>query len=90
MRDYTCGFRGYRVGLLQRARAHYGARLIQEKGFASMVELLLKLNRLDAVMCEIPLDLRHDLKQSTSKMDVGATSLRLLRKMVAWRVHGLE
>ena len=90
VRDYTCGFRGYRVGLLQRARAHYGARLIQEKGFASMVELLLKLDRIGATMCEIPLDLRYDLKQSASKMDVSATSLRLLRKMMAWRLHGLE
>ena len=90
VRDYTCGFRAYRIGLLQRARAHYGERLIQEPGFACMVELLLKLNRIGAIMCEIPLDLRYDLKQSASKMDVGASTLRLLRKLVAWRLHGLE
>ncbi len=88
--DYTCGFRGYRVALLQRARAHYGARLIEERGFACMVELLLKLNHLGAKMCEIPLDLRYDLKQSASKMDVGGNTTRLLRKLVAWRVRGLE
>jgi dolichol-phosphate mannosyltransferase len=90
VRDYTCGFRAYRVGLLQRARVHYGERLIQEPGFACMVELLLKLNRIGAIMCEIPLDLRYDLKQSASKMDVGANTWRLLSKLVAWRVHGLE
>jgi dolichol-phosphate mannosyltransferase len=90
VRDYTCGFRGYRVALLQRATGHYGARLIEERGFACMVELLLKLNRLGAKMCEVPLDLRYDLKQSASKMDVGGNTTRLLRKLVAWRVRGLE
>lgn len=88
--DYTCGFRGYRVGLLQRARQRYGERLIEERGFACMVELLLKLNRMGARMCEIPLDLRYDLKRSASKMDVGGNTMRLLRKLVAWRLRGLE
>jgi dolichol-phosphate mannosyltransferase len=88
--DYTCGFRAYRVPLLQRATAHYGARLIEERGFACMVELLLKLNHLGAKICEVPLQLRYDLKQSASKMDVGGNTTRLLRKLVAWRVRGLE
>lgn len=88
--DYTCGFRGYRVGLLQRAIRQYGERLIQERGFACMVELLLKLNRIGARMCEVPIDLRYDLKQSASKMDVGGNTMRLLKKLVAWRVRGLE
>ncbi len=88
--DYTCGFRGYRVALLKRARAHYVGRLIEEPGFACMVELLLKLNRIGARMCEIPIDLRYDLKQSASKMDVGGNTLRLLKKLIAWRLAGLE
>jgi dolichol-phosphate mannosyltransferase len=88
--DYTCGFRGYHVGSLRHARAHYGDRLVEERGFACMVELLLKLNRLGAKMGEVPLDLRYDLKQSASKMDVGGNTTRLLRKLVAWRVHGLK
>ena len=41
-------------------------------------------------MCEIPLALRYDLKQGASKMDVGGNTLRLLKKLVSWRVHGLE
>ncbi len=88
--DYTCGFRGYRVGVLRRARLKYGERLIEERGFACMVELLLKLNRMGARMVEIPIDLRYDLKQSASKMDVGGNTLRLLRKLMAWRWRGLE
>jgi len=88
--DYTCGYRGYRVATLQQALAAYGDRLVCEPGFACMVELLLKLNRLGARMCEIPLALRYDLKQGASKMDVGGNTLRLLKKLVAWRIHGLK
>ena len=87
--DYTCGYRAYRVALLQRALARYGDGLVREGGFACMVELLLKLNRLGARFREIPLELRYDLKQGASKMDVGGTTLRLLRKLVSWRFRGL-
>ncbi len=90
VRDYTCGYRGYRISALKQAAARYGDRLIEERGFACMVELLLKLNRCGARMCEIPLDLRYDLKQSASKMDVGGNTTRLLKKLWAWRVHGMD
>ena len=88
--DYTCGYRGYRVALLQRALEHYGERLVSEPGFACMVELLLKLNRQGARCCEVPLDLRYDLKEGASKMDVPGTMGRLLAKLIGWRLHGLE
>jgi dolichol-phosphate mannosyltransferase len=88
--DYTCGYRGYRVALLQRALARHGERLVRERGFACMVEVLLKLSRLDARFGEIPLELRYDLKQGASKMDVGGNTLRLLRKLISWRLRGLD
>jgi len=88
--DYTCGYRGYRAALLQRALAHYRNDLVRERGFACMVELLLKLNHLGARMREVPLDLRYDLKQGASKMDVGGNTSRLLSKLVSWRLHGLQ
>lgn len=88
--DYTCGFRGYRVGLLQRALARYGENLIRERGFVATVELLLKLDRLGARACEVPLELRYDRRKSTSKMDLGATTLRLLTCLIGWRLRGLE
>lgn len=88
--DYTCGYRGYRVALLRRALERYGDNLVRERGFACMVELLLKLDRAGARMREVPLDLRYDLKQGASKMDVGGNASRLLGKLVSWRLHGLE
>lgn len=88
--DYTCGYRGYRVALLHRALAHYGGNLVTERGFACMVELLLKLNRLGARFGEVPLVLRYDRKQGASKMDVGGNTLRLLTKSLGWRLRGLQ
>ena len=78
------------MALLKRACAHYGPRLIEEHGFACQVELLLKLVHVGARITEVPIDLRYDLKQSASKMDVGGNTARLLKKMVSWRVYGLK
>lgn len=86
VRDYTCGYRAYRIGLLQRC-ARQG-ELVSERGFSCMVELLLKLNRDRPVVSEIPLVLRYDLKPTASKMDVGGQIARLLRLMIRWRVRG--
>jgi dolichol-phosphate mannosyltransferase len=86
--DYTCGYRGYRIGALKVASARYGAGLIRESGFACMVELLLKLNTLGLRFAEVPLQLRYDQKPTASKMDVGGNLRRLLILLVRWRVRG--
>jgi dolichol-phosphate mannosyltransferase len=88
--DYTCGYRGYRIGALKAASARYGAGLIRESGFACMVEILLKLKALGVRISEIPLQLRYDQKPTASKMDVGANISRLLTLLVRWRVHGFD
>ncbi|MGO9631611.1 MAG: glycosyltransferase family 2 protein [Xanthobacteraceae bacterium] len=88
--DYTCGYRAYRVGVLKKAARHYGDRLVAERGFACMVELLLKLNALDIRFAEIPLQLRYDQKPTATKMGVGSNIRRLLSLLVQWRLHGLD
>jgi dolichol-phosphate mannosyltransferase len=90
VRDYTCGYRAYRVGLLKRAAARYPAGLVEETGFACMAELLLKLNALGPRFREIPLRLRYDLKPTASKMGVGSNTRRLLRLLVRWRLRGFD
>jgi dolichol-phosphate mannosyltransferase len=77
--DFTSGFRAYRAGLLRRAVRHWGQRLIEEEGFACMVELLLKLRHGNPVMAEVPLVLRYDRKQSASKLKLGRTLLQYLK-----------
>lgn len=73
VRDYTCGYRAYRAGLLQTAMGHFGADFIQQRGFGCMAEILLKLRRFNPIVHEVPFILRYDLKQGESKMKVWKT-----------------
>jgi len=72
-RDYTCGFRLYRASTLRRAARAWGARLIEEAGFTCMAEVLVKLGRSGAVVREVGLVLRYDLKEGASKMKIMRT-----------------
>jgi dolichol-phosphate mannosyltransferase len=83
VRDYTCGYRAYRASLLRRAFEEYGDALIDRPGFSCMADLLLKIRRFDAIIVEVPLILRYDLKEGISKMNVRKTvweTLQLLLK----------
>lgn len=78
VRDFTSGFRAYRVSLLRRAAGHWGERLIEERGFACMVELLLKLRHCLPVINEVPLKLQYDRKKGPSKLKLCRTLVQYL------------
>jgi dolichol-phosphate mannosyltransferase len=82
-RDYTCGYRCYRVSLLRWGARRYGEAFLNQSGFAVMVDLLLKLRRRARRIEEVPLVLRYDRKRSTSKMKVFSTAVTTLRLL--WR-----
>lgn len=84
--DFTSGFRGYRVSVLQRAIAHWGERLIEERGFACMVELLLKLRYTNPVISEVPLRLQYDRKLGASKIRIMRTIFQYLKLAIRDRV----
>ena len=44
-----------------------------------MVDILLKLRRLDPICTEVPMILRYDLKKGKSKMNVGRTVAETLK-----------
>jgi dolichol-phosphate mannosyltransferase len=73
VRDYTCGFRAYRVELLMKADQQYGDKFIEQQGFGCMAEVLLKLRAFKPVIHEVPFILRYDLKRGESKMKVWKT-----------------
>lgn len=75
VKDYTCGFRAYRVGVLQQAMAAKGGALISRRGFECQVELLHAL-RPFAHFGEVPINLVYDRKQGVSKMRIMRTTLR--------------
>jgi len=70
VKDYTCGYRAYSAAIIREAVECYGNMFIQEEGFTCMVEVLLKLRKLAANFCEVPLILRYDYKAGPSKMRV--------------------
>lgn len=78
IKDYTCGFRLYRASILRKAFETHGDRFITESGFACMAEIIMKLNKLGALFCEVPMILRYDQKVSTSKIKIARTVLRSL------------
>jgi dolichol-phosphate mannosyltransferase len=75
-KDYTCGFRAYGGKALRRAYGVYGDRLVEERGFTCMAEILIKLRAVGIRVAEVPLVLRYDLKTGKSKMKVLRTILR--------------
>ena len=90
IRDYTCGYRMYRVDLLRRAYARYGDRLVTEAGFTCTADMLLKLRPLRPRATERPLDLRYDLKPGASKMRVARTMWRSLGLAVRRRAGRMD
>ncbi|MBI4697988.1 MAG: glycosyltransferase family 2 protein [Nitrospirae bacterium] len=85
VKDYTCGYRAYSMGSLKKAVKKFGDRLIEERGFACMAELLIKLRTLDLLAVEVPLVLRYDLKGGNSKMNVVNTVGSTLAMLVKLR-----
>jgi len=93
VRDYTCGFRVYRVEPLAAAIDHFGDRFVSEQGFSCMVDVLLKLRRLrlngaPIVMGEAPMILRYDQKGGASKMRVLRTVRQTLSLVARRRLKG--
>ncbi|MCZ6625370.1 MAG: glycosyltransferase family 2 protein [Deltaproteobacteria bacterium] len=85
VRDYTCGYRAYRVTALSQLISRYGEDFISEKGFASMVDILLRLREQELIFTEVPLILRYDLKPGRSKMNVSRTIKETLNLLVRRR-----
>lgn len=90
IRDYTCGFRAYRVDMLKKTINYYGDKFITQKGFGCMVEVLLKVASQSATMNELPMILRYDLKESESKMNVQRTISQTLKLLWDYKRGRLE
>jgi len=88
VRDYTCGFRAYSARTLHRAFAAYGEKLVTERNFVCMAEILLKLRRMGVRIAEVPLVLRYDRKAGLSKMSVGRTAKESLKLILRSLEYG--
>ncbi len=79
VRDYSCGFRGYKAGYLRKAVSSDTNDVFSLKGFACTSALLFSLHHAGARMSEIPMDLRYHQKRGISKMKVTRTSVESLK-----------
>ncbi|KAB2952571.1 glycosyltransferase [Heliorestis acidaminivorans] len=78
VKDYSSGYRAYRVGILQQAFERFGDNFIEAQGFDCMAEILLKLRTFQPNFAEVPLVLRYDRKTGPSKMPVLETVFQYL------------
>lgn len=82
VRDFTSGYRAYRAEVIKRAIAEYGKNFVDQQGFQSMVDILLKLRQMNLIFGEVPFILRYDLKEGGSKMKVLRTAMDTLKLLV--------
>ncbi|MEQ8821945.1 MAG: glycosyltransferase family 2 protein [Sumerlaeia bacterium] len=73
VRDYTCGYRAYRIGIVKKSLEHYGDDIITRAGFACTDQLLVNMVCLGAKCHEVPFILRYDQKEGESKLALGTT-----------------
>jgi dolichol-phosphate mannosyltransferase len=78
-------FRLYRADVLRRLQACYGRRVLERRGFESMVEMTLKLVYLNATVSEVAMWLDTSLRVGKSKMHVVRTGLAYF---TLWRDKG--
>ncbi|TDB37615.1 MAG: glycosyltransferase [Actinobacteria bacterium] len=72
LRDYSCGFRAYRVAAVRRGFQEFGDDFISERGFACMLEIAQRLRDV-AAFTEVPFVLRYDAKRKESAIKIVPT-----------------
>ena len=93
LKDFSCGYRGIRIGPLRETVKAWGDRLFEAPGFACTGELMLKLLRhtQPGRVTEIPFELHYEQKGGKSKMPPIQTifgTLRLLWQSRSWNKIG--
>jgi len=90
VRDYSCGFRAYRIGYLKKAMAMYGGEIVTSAGFECMAEILARFSKIGVSVGEYPLELHYERKKGRSKMNLPRTIMgyfRLLKVVKKPLVH---
>lgn len=80
LKEYSCGYRAYRAGLVQDALRIFGNDFIDLRGvgFTCTLEKLIKFRMMGARFGEVGFVLRYDQKQGSSKMLSSITTLGYL------------
>ena len=73
VKTYSSFYRTYNVGTFKKAWKAYSGKLINQKGFVCMVEMLIKLSKLPLKIEEVPMVLRWEGRRGKSKMKISKT-----------------
>jgi len=82
VRDFTSGFRAYKASVIKTAIQFYGDDFVDQDGFQCMVDILLKLRKMNLIFREVPMILRYDLKEGKSKMNIKTTTINTLKLVI--------
>lgn len=82
-------YRVYRIKLLQILQEKYKTDIIKEKGYVSMLEILLKSVIINSSIIEVPMRLHSSKRIGKSKMKVFQTTLRYLVFLLRAKYCGL-
>ena len=88
VKDFTCGYRAYRARVIREALDRYGENFLDQDGFQCMVDILLKMRRMNVIFGEVPFILRYDWKEGGSKMNVTKTVFDTLALLWRRRFEG--
>lgn len=81
-------FRLYRGEVIQNLQSYYGPRILEQRGFESMVEMTIKMVHLNTTISEVPMVLDTSLRRGKSKMKIARTIRGYITcwlKMGRWR-----
>ncbi len=79
IKDYTSGYRAYKMQFLLKLKEIYSEKLLTETGFPAATEILLKSLPLNPEIEEVPITLRYDLKKGKSKIKFLPTIIAYLK-----------
>ncbi len=85
-RDFTCCYRAYRLSLIKKGFEHYGNDFINQQGFNSMADILIKLSLLKIRVAEVPFVLHYERKPTHSKMKIISTIIGTLTMVLRRRL----
>lgn len=88
---YSGFYRGYRAGILKQVYRKYRNATITDKGFFSVVELLIKLSMISGIkMAEVPMVLDWGPGKRKSGMKIGRTIKTYLKYILKYKFYGVK
>lgn len=79
-------YRVYKIKLIKEIRHQHGT-IISEKGFISMLEILVKAIKLKSSIIEVPMILKSNRRKGKSKIKVLKTGLGYIKFLINFRIR---